>query len=983
MRTTTIIGILILLAASAATARGLPSSIPTATALGDAAEFQRFRTREDFDATVRALPQYLPTAERIRAARERVGWGMATPSSSSGSGAAALPGDFDWRDVDGEDWTTPTRNQGRCGSCAVFAVMGALESQVKIDYHAPDFFPDLSEQELISCWTTNICTEGSPLNYQLGALQSDGAVHEDLAPYVVGTSGATMPACNDFDPTEELHYRVASFEGVHEDDIKEALAEGPVVTGLTWMLQRDATTGVWSCQDDDDCANPADCEVCDAGGSCETPYHFVVIIGWDDANDAWIARNSHGAGNDFRLIEYGACGIGQSNFKITGVYFTKLSDADGDMVPDPIDGCPDHWDAAQADWDKDGLGDGCDDEDGDGVVDAEDLCRDDWDPDQVDSDGDGDGDRCDDDDDDDGIPDSSDNCRTARNAGQADLDGDGRGNACDDDDDDDGVLDTADNCPRRANAGQADYDEDGLGDACDNDDDNDGVRDSRDNCPRGYNPAQTDTDGDGQGDACDVDDDDDGVPDSSDNCRTAANHDQADEDGDYHGDACDNCPEVANPSQARCAAYDAGDGEELPNDVLAPLSGLPLGRVCDAGDDDDDCVLDDADNCPFFPNAEQENGNAAEEAHWGWVPAGDACDPRPWAVAQPLAVFAPQAAGIAHGRVPRLEVTLHASAELAGPTTRAVSLEDCRCQTSACDECDPFAAGGADGWRAPSFVYGATLPGSASEAFCSLHVVGLSTRTVDYELAPSTNADGEPGGTTGYLTWCPPSEGVYRVRVLHRGERTAHASDIGRAWARVFAFEPESLPPSAEMPFGDLDPDDLPWEAIETDPRNPFETLPVEMTDPAVDPLTFHIELFADGGRIVAELVESAAGPDPRVMAEVDRNELALPAGVATVAAALWMDGTVGWLPVGDALVLVTDRGLFATTDAGWTRWDGLGMPRGTTAAQVVSLEQDGGALEMVVRDERGRSATWRYAGSSWMQDRPTFAVPALMPSFR
>ncbi len=218
-------------------------------------------------------------------------------------------------------------------------------------------------------------------------------------------------------------------------------------------------------------------------------------------------------------------------------------DSDGDGVRDRVDNCPSVANPDQADGDRDGTGDACEDvqdADGDGVPDADDNCPTVSNPGQEDLDGDGSGDACDPDDDGDGVDDADDNCPRVANPDQADLDGDGSGDACDPDDDGDGVNDGDDNCPRVANPDQADSDGDGTGDACEFPDaDGDGVPDADDNCPTVSNPGQEDLDGDGSGDACDPDDDNDGVPDTDDNCPSVPNADQQDSDGDGTGDACE------------------------------------------------------------------------------------------------------------------------------------------------------------------------------------------------------------------------------------------------------------------------------------------------------------------------------------------------------------------------------------------------------------------------------------------------------------
>jgi hypothetical protein len=204
------------------------------------------------------------------------------------------------------------------------------------------------------------------------------------------------------------------------------------------------------------------------------------------------------------------------------------------------------------------------------------------------------------DDDGDGIPDASDNCSAVANPFQGDADGDRIGDACELDDDNDGRLDTADNCPLAFNPAQTDTDHDGRGDACDptptGDDDGDGVDNATDNCRIVANPAQANFDHDNLGDACDDDDDGDGALEGVwpfDNCVPLYNPDQKDTDGDGIGDACDPTPNGPDTD---------GDGILDSKDP----------------DDDNDGVLDGADNCQFVKNASQ-----IDTDHDG---VGTACD---------------------------------------------------------------------------------------------------------------------------------------------------------------------------------------------------------------------------------------------------------------------------------------------------------------------------------------------------------------------
>ena len=61
------------------------------------------------------------------------------------------PDYFNWMDFEGQDWTSPIKDQGKCGSCWLFAAFGALESIINIREWRADLDIDLSEQYVLSC----------------------------------------------------------------------------------------------------------------------------------------------------------------------------------------------------------------------------------------------------------------------------------------------------------------------------------------------------------------------------------------------------------------------------------------------------------------------------------------------------------------------------------------------------------------------------------------------------------------------------------------------------------------------------------------------------------------------------------------------------------------------------------------------------------------------------------------------------------------
>jgi hypothetical protein len=191
-------------------------------------------------------------------------------------GPGALPVHFDWRN-NGGDWTTPIRDQGGCGSCWDFSAIGVFEALLNIGAGNPALDPDLSEQYILSCCPScGSCSGGWPYK-AFGFSVTTGVVTEPCMPYQANDTVPCGDACGA--PT---YYYLGDWAFIYEDveSIKSAIHYyGPVSACFDVYKDFHYYTGgvyehVWGYY---------------LGG------HAIVIVGWDDAEQYWLCKNSGGA----------------------------------------------------------------------------------------------------------------------------------------------------------------------------------------------------------------------------------------------------------------------------------------------------------------------------------------------------------------------------------------------------------------------------------------------------------------------------------------------------------------------------------------------------------------------------------------------------------------------------------------------------------------------------------------------------------------
>lgn len=203
------------------------------------------------------------------------------------------PSRVDWRDVGGQDWTTPVRSQGGCGSCVAFGTTAAIESRLEIALGDPELNPDLSEAHLFFCGSTATCQTGWWPSAAMDFARDTGVVDESCYPYSAETQACSV--CSDWLTRTT---RIEGWVGLTDRAaMKQTLADqGPFEAVMV------VYTDFFSY----------------AGGVYRhitgerVGAHAVTVLGYDDEEGYWIAKNSWGNGwgeNGWFRIAYGECAI--------------------------------------------------------------------------------------------------------------------------------------------------------------------------------------------------------------------------------------------------------------------------------------------------------------------------------------------------------------------------------------------------------------------------------------------------------------------------------------------------------------------------------------------------------------------------------------------------------------------------------------------------------------------------------------------------
>ena len=273
-----------------------------------------------------------------------------------------LPEYFNWMDFEGQDWTTPAKNQGNCGSCGIFSAIGALESIINIREGRADLDIDLAEQYVLSCLPRyGNCTLGTwsyKIYYYILSNKSsgnncNGIIPESCFPYRgIDYNGCTYhdcdsepvlcdEKCEDWDnylvPISDFGLWFPNGSTEDRDAIKtQIMQHGPVASYMmvTYYIHGEDNFYEWGYEHHD----PED--YFPYPGPIKFMNHVVVIVGWKDDPSIgnggyWICKNSWGPDwgyNGFFNIEYGSLQIDE--FQIDWVEYDPDVYVNWRPVPD-------------------------------------------------------------------------------------------------------------------------------------------------------------------------------------------------------------------------------------------------------------------------------------------------------------------------------------------------------------------------------------------------------------------------------------------------------------------------------------------------------------------------------------------------------------------------------------------------------------------------------------------------------------------------
>lgn len=235
-----------------------------------------------------------PPGEATLAEREQLS--RARLAAPPGSEARTAPASYDLRNVGGKNFITPIKNQRSCGSCVAFGTIAAVEGTQRVKRNDADFQVDYSEAQLFYCHAAaqgRNCNNGWWCDPSFEAFKTLGVVDEACFPYTPGDQQCAL--CSDW-----------------QNRVTKISAWRKLTTATemkTWLSTNGPVAACFSVYDDFYSYQSGIYRHVTGG---LLGGHCVCAVGYNDADQCWICKNSWGGNwgeSGFFRIAYGDCGI--------------------------------------------------------------------------------------------------------------------------------------------------------------------------------------------------------------------------------------------------------------------------------------------------------------------------------------------------------------------------------------------------------------------------------------------------------------------------------------------------------------------------------------------------------------------------------------------------------------------------------------------------------------------------------------------------
>lgn len=231
-----------------------------------------------------------------------------------------LPKEFDLRTM---GLVSDIRDQGQCGSCWTFSMLGSLESALR----GSGIILDLAEQELVSCDKGNYGCDGGNLN-GFKYLINHGISLEKDYPYTSGDTGRNGSCKNASVAAKGVSFQYIGTvdRGPTEKELKCALVKYKTVPWITV-----GATNAWGSPPKNEKTPYNHC------GKSQTNHAVGVVGYWEDSkgNTEWIMKNSWG--ENWGAKGYMSMPLGCNNFgeEVAFIEVEKKPDPSPGPTPTP------------------------------------------------------------------------------------------------------------------------------------------------------------------------------------------------------------------------------------------------------------------------------------------------------------------------------------------------------------------------------------------------------------------------------------------------------------------------------------------------------------------------------------------------------------------------------------------------------------------------------------------------------------------------